>query len=310
MLIDEHGRRMRKLRLSITEACNFHCFYCMPGKSPPLHDPRALDAEGYARIIEPLVKAGIEQVRITGGEPLLRPEFRSIVARLSHIEGLHLSVTTNASLLIREIDYLWDQGVRKLNISMDSLDEGNFNKITGRHLPPVLAAIHSAKMKGFHVKINMVVSRGINDHELLDFVDFAEEEQLEVRFLEMMQIGPARHQHSALFMDADSMEERIRMRYSLNAIESENDSTVYRFHTPRQAVIGFMASESKPFCGSCSRLRMSARGELRACLMKTDSVALAHLSESNMLTAVLNLLHKKPMDRVDSLMQAMHQIGG
>lgn len=307
---DFHGRTMKKLRISVTEACNFRCFYCMPHGSAPVHQPGHLDARGYARIARALSLAGVDAVRLTGGEPTLRPDLPEILAALGEIPGIDLSMTTNGALLSPLFPALHAAGVKALNISLDSLQPERFQAITGRPLAPVLAAVRGAVSQGFRVKLNCVVCRGRNDDEAVDFARFAAQEAVEVRFLELMKIGPGALRHGQDFVPASETEDRLRDHFLLAPLAVPRDSTAYRFQLDNGARIGFIASESRPFCGGCSRLRLSARGELRACLMKPDSVPLAGLDEAGILEAAREIVHEKPVGRIERIAQPMHRIGG
>lgn len=307
---DLHGRTMRKLRISVTEACNFRCFYCMPHGGPAVRRPDHLDARGYAAIARSLVEVGVRELRVTGGEPTLRPDLPEIMAALGEIPGARLSMTTNGELLPPLFTSLHRAGLRALNISLDSLRLDRFREITGRRLEPVLAAVRGAVSEGFQVKINCVVCRDRNDDEALDFAAFAAEERVEVRFLELMKIGLRAATHLRDFVPASEIEERLRDRHMLAPLDVPADSTAYRFQLDNGALVGFIASESRPFCGGCSRLRLSARGELRACLMKTDSFPLAGLDREAIVAAARDLVHWKPLGRIESVEQPMHRIGG
>jgi cyclic pyranopterin phosphate synthase len=309
-ITDLHGRTMRKLRISVTEACNFRCVYCMPHGGPAVMRPDHLDARGYADIARVLVEAGVRELRVTGGEPTLRPDLPEILAALGGIPEAVLTMTTNGERLPPLFPALHRAGARGLNISLDSLREDRFRAVTSRRLGPVLEAVRGAVSEGFRVKLNCVVCRGRNDDEALDFVDFAAREGVEVRFLELMRIGPGALSHARDFVPAAEIEERLRDRHMLAPLDVPSDSTAYRFQLDNGALVGFVASESRPFCGGCSRLRLSARGELRACLMKPDHLPLAGLGREAILEAARELVHWKPTGRIGSIDQAMHGIGG
>lgn len=309
-LTDAHGRTMRKLRLSVTEACQFRCFYCMPEGSPQIRREGMLDAAGYARLVRILAEGGIRQVRVTGGEPTLRPDLLEIFQALSEIPGLELSLTTNGELLPPLLPGLRACGVRGVNISLDSLDPETFHTITRRPLEPVLKAIRQSVAQGFQVKLNSVVCRGRNDHEAPAFAAFAAAEGVEVRFLELMKIGPGGRDHARDFVPAHETQALLRTRFSLTPLAVPGDSTAFRFRLDNGAAVGFIASESRPFCGGCSRLRLSARGELRPCLMKDEKIPLAPLPDAQILQAARGLLPLKPAGRIESLDQPMHAIGG
>lgn len=265
----------------------------------------------YTEIVRELAELGITTVRITGGEPLLRKEFPEIIACLATIPNLELSLTTNAVLLERFLPLLQLYNVKKLNISLDSLKADTFRSITyGQFLDKVKQAIETAVAKGFQVKLNMVVMRHYNDGELVDIVEYSKRLQVEIRFLELMQIGYACHLPQETFVSAQEMIDKLQGYYRFIPITSAPDSTAFRFKTECGATIGFIASESQPFCGHCSRWRLSADGILRACLFREEGIALRGMSREQRYSAYRQLLGMKPTTRGQSVSHAMYQIGG
>ncbi len=309
-ITDSHGRVFRKLRISVTEACQFRCFYCMPHASPPVMRPGHLDAQGFARIAHALVGAGVCDLRVTGGEPTLRPDLDEILIALGEVGGTRLSITSNGQFLPKHFPALHQSGVRTLNISLDSLRPDSFKAITGRRLEPVLEAVHAAVADGFSVKVNCVVSRGRNDDEVHAFAEFAQRTGVEVRFLELMKIGPGAVDHTRDFVSAAEVESRLATGFGWVPLARGVDETAYRIQLEGGGRIGFIASESKPFCGGCSRLRLSVRGELRSCLMRDDRIPLAGLDAQGILRAAGLAFRAKPTERIERVDQAMHQIGG
>lgn len=309
-ITDSHGRVFRKLRISVTEACQFRCFYCMPHASPPVMRPGHLDAAGFSRIARALTEVGVRDLRVTGGEPTLRPDLDEILLALGEIPRTRLSITSNGQFLPRHFPALRRSGVRTLNISLDSLRPDSFRAITGRSLEPVLDAIQGALAEGFSVKVNCVVSRGRNDDEIVAFGEFAQRTGVEVRFLELMKIGPGGSDHARDFVSADQVQERLAQAFGWEALPRGVDETAFRVQLSGGGRIGFIASESKPFCGGCSRLRLSVRGELRSCLMRDDRLPLAHLDSAGIADAAALSFSAKPIDRIESVEQPMHAIGG
>ncbi|MCS6960200.1 MAG: GTP 3',8-cyclase MoaA [Pseudanabaenaceae cyanobacterium SKYGB_i_bin29] len=310
-LVDKYGRIIRKLRLSITDRCNLRCRYCMPLEAQFMSKDEYLQPWEYTEIVRELAELGITTVRITGGEPLLRKEFPEIIACLATIPNLELSLTTNAVLLERFLPLLQLYNVKKLNISLDSLKADTFRSITyGQFLDKVKQAIETAVAKGFQVKLNMVVMRHYNDGELVDIVEYSKRLQVEIRFLELMQIGYACHLPQETFVSAQEMIDKLQGYYRFIPITSAPDSTAFRFKTECGATIGFIASESQPFCGHCSRWRLSADGILRACLFREEGIALRGMSREQRYSAYRQLLGMKPTTRGQSVSHAMYQIGG
>ncbi|MCX8079028.1 MAG: GTP 3',8-cyclase MoaA [Geminocystis sp.] len=310
-LVDAQQRRIRKLRLSVTDRCNLRCTYCMPVDASFMSPKEYLTPAEYATIVGELVELGIESVRLTGGEPLLRPEFPEIVAAIAAVGVPELGLTTNGIRLIPFLPLLARYGVSRLNISLDSLNPQTFATLThGGHLEQVKTAIATAVAQGFHVKLNMVVMKGINDHELVPMVEYSKELGIEVRFLELMRVGYACNLPQELFVSAAAMITRLRQHYELHPVSRPQDSTSFNFVTPCGAKIGFIASESQPFCGHCSRWRLSADGVLRACLFKEAGVSLRGLGKEARLAAYKQVLGMKPPVRSREVHHPMYKIGG
>jgi cyclic pyranopterin phosphate synthase len=292
LLIDSHGRTLRDLRVSVTDRCNFRCLYCLPEteaahnfyrgrwanlpNSTPIvqqwvHKSKILSFEDIERFVRLAASLGIQKLRLTGGEPLLRHDFEALVARLSGIDGiLDLAVTTNGFLFPQKARALRDAGLRRVSFSMDSLDGENFKKMTGRDgLSEVLASIRLAQDLGFHpVKVNAVIIRGLNDHEVEALANFAFENRLSMRFIEFMPLDSARAWLKEMVVSGDEILERLKKRFDLQPVPSDNPSeTAQRWTVPgAHAEIGIIAPVTHPFCGHCNRLRLTADGKIRTCL--------------------------------------------
>ncbi|MDS3860500.1 GTP 3',8-cyclase MoaA [Thermosynechococcaceae cyanobacterium BACA0444] len=311
MLVDSYGRRIRKLRVSLTDQCNLRCHYCMPINAEFMEVNRYLTPKEYGEIIAELVTLGLEEVRLTGGEPLLRQALPEILTTISRCSLKKISLTTNGILLHRYLELLQQHHILDLNISLDSLKPEIFTQIThGRNLSQIQTNITLAKQQGFRIKINTVMMRGVNDLELFNFVEYAKSENIEIRFLELMRIGQACQQQQDQFIPAQELIDRLKTRYTLQAQAMPLDSTAFNFITECGARIGFIASESQPFCGHCSRWRLSADGILRACLLKTDGLEIRELNHEQRLAAYEQLLGMKPYLRPMEVTHLMHQIGG
>lgn len=229
MLVDQHGRRIRKLRLSLTDKCNLRCHYCMPVDQVFMDESKYMNVDEMVEILSELKSMGLEEVRLTGGEPLMRKSFSEIVRNIGDLHFNKLGLTTNGIFLDKYLDVLKEARLFHLNISLDSLSEENFRKITfGNHFKKVIENIRLAVSHGFIVKINTVIMKGINDHEILDFVKFSENESVEVRFLELMRIGHARPEQAAQFMTASQM---IKSIPPMKAVTMPYDSTSFNFVT-------------------------------------------------------------------------------
>ena len=305
MLVDQHGRRIRKLRLSLTDKCNLRCHYCMPVDQTFMEEKKYLTPSEIQEILLDLKHHGLEEVRLTGGEPLLRKSFTEIVQNIAQLNLKKVGLTTNGILLDKYLDVLKEARVFHLNISLDSLDPETFKKITfGSHFHKVIDNIRLAVSRGFVVKVNAVIMKGVNDHELANFVRFSEEEFVEVRFLELMRIGHACKDQKDQFISAREM---MKSLPAMKPITMPDDSTSFNFVTENGGNIGFIASESQAFCGHCSRWRLSADGILRACLMKDDGKS---LKTENRQEIYQELLGMKPWTRPVEVTHAMNAIGG
>lgn len=310
-LVDPHGRLIHKLRVQITDACNFRCFYCMPQQAQFTPSQNLLSAAEVVKICSNLVDFGIDELRVSGGEPTLRKDFYDIVQGLSELALKRLGVTTNGFFLKDKLAEIKDTKCRHINISLDSLNPRTFRFITKTdYFKKVLEAVLISKAMGFHVKVNLVILRGINDHEIFDFIKFSARHGIAVRFLELMKIGHYYQNHGRLFVSAQEIIERIEEKEKLEAQSVNCDSTSFNFRTSSGAMIGFIASESQPFCGFCSRLRLTASGKLRACLMAEDGANLRHVPKEKYPELLQAVMRMKPLERLDHIEQPMYQIGG
>ena len=282
-LIDSYGRKIRKLRLSLLDACNFRCLYCMPLNPKFMPTSELLSKDEILRLSSILTDFGVEQIRVTGGEPTLRPEFLDIIERLSELKISKLSFTTNGLYVEKYLKSLIKTKCHFINFSLDSLNEKTFHEMTkSKDFKKVLSSILMAREMGFDVKVNAVVMKGLNDSEVFDFVEFAAKEKIEVRFLELMKIGIAREEHEKYFVSATDLIRKIKNKYLLKRMTQERDSTSFNYLTNDGANIGFIASESMPFCSGCSRLRLTASGQIRPCLMKNSGISIKNLSKEQL----------------------------
>ncbi len=292
VLIDSQGRTVRDLRVSITDRCNFRCLYCLPeteaaqnfyrGHWAHLPNPapivqqwvprtHLLSFEEIERVIRLAVTLGINKVRLTGGEPLLRHDVEVLVARVAQIPGLtDLAMTTNGAQFQQKAQALCAAGLRRISFSLDSLAADNFKKITGRDgLEQVLASISLAQELGLNpVKVNAVVIRGINDHEIEALADFAHERSLSLRFIEFMPLDSARAWLKEMVVPGRELLARLQARFDLRPVASENASETARrwAFADGSGELGIIAPVSEPFCGHCNRLRLTADGKIRTCL--------------------------------------------
>jgi GTP 3',8-cyclase len=271
-LQDGHRRRIADLRVSVTDRCNFRCQYCMPAEGLPwLERAEILRFEEIERLVRLLVAMGIEDVRLTGGEPLVRREFPRLVAMLAAIEGLHdLSLTTNGYLLERDADALVAAGIRRVNVSLDSLQRDRFYEITRRDaLPRVLAGLDALARhpQVRPIKVNAVALRNFSEQEALPFARFARDTRFQVRFIEFMPLDADRNWSPDAVLAGDELRRLIDAVYPLEELPRERSATarVFRFRDGR-GEIGFVNPVSEPFCADCDRTRLTADGRLRTCL--------------------------------------------
>lgn len=275
MLTDTLKRRIRDLRISVTDRCNYRCSYCMPRDEYQwLGRHELLAFEEIARLARLFVRLGVSEIRLTGGEPLLRRNLDELVRQLASLEGLaDLSLTTNGSLLLESLPALAAAGLRRINVSVDTLDPERFRSITRRDdLPRVLDALFLARRLGLSpVKINTVVVRGINDMEILDLVEFCRRHGFWLRFIEFMDAGNANDWRSERLVSKREILERVRARFDLRELgrmHGDAPAVDYEF-ADGGGRLGVIASVTEPFCSGCTRARLTADGKLVTCLFST-----------------------------------------
>ena len=276
-LRDAHNRIIRDLRVSLTDRCNFRCFYCLPNGEPPLaRKETILTFEEITYLSEIFVSLGIEKIRLTGGEPLIRKDVPKLVAELAKLKPnlTDLALTTNGFDFPRHAAALKTAGLDRVTISIDSLDRDKFLDITGVDaLEKVFAAIESAKANGFEpVKINAVLVRGRNDDEIVDFARFARENDLKFRFIEYMPLDSGHGWQREQVVAGREIHETINAVYPLELVDKSRGSETswkYRFVDGASGEIGIIAPVTEMFCGACSRIRLTADGQIRTCLFST-----------------------------------------
>ena len=284
-VLDRFRRPVRDLRISVTDRCNFRCPYCMPAeiygeRYKFLPRESLLTFEEITRLTRILVKLGVTKVRITGGEPLVRANVDGLIAMLADIPGIEdLAMTTNAYLLTQFAQKLRDAGLRRITISLDSLDDEVFRTMNGRNFGTerVLEGIATANEVGFSpIKINAVVQRGINDHTIVDLARFAKEGGYIVRFIEYMDVGTLNGWKMDDVVPADEIVARISAEMALEPVAANYTGEVanrFRF-SDGVGEIGVIASVTKPFCGDCTRMRLSPEGQIVTCLFATSGTDL------------------------------------
>lgn len=270
MIVDRFGRRFRNLRVSLTAACNYACTYCVPDGKRLLPADHELSADELVYAVRLLVDAaGIEKVRITGGEPLLSPKFDALLPAVMQLPLQDVSVTTNGQLILRKLDVILGAGLSRINVSLDTLDAASFRQIArGGDLDTVLAGIEALRAAGLAIKINMVPMRTRNADQILPLLDYCLERGFELRFIELMSMGHLRHGNAfgRDFFGMNEILELISTRYAFTRTDAPYDSTAVRFAIPDAGTFGVIANETEPFCSACTRLRLASNGFLYGCL--------------------------------------------
>jgi cyclic pyranopterin phosphate synthase len=330
-MIDQFERDINYLRVSVTDRCNLRCTYCMPkeGLSQIGHDD-ILRYEEILRIIRVATGEGITKVRITGGEPLVRRGVAEFIASLRTIPALNdISLTTNGILLEAHAERLFAAGIRRINISLDSLNADKYARITrGGDIRAVLSGIRKVREVGFDpIKINIVVIRGFNDDEVLDFARLTLANPYQIRFIELMPLGTAGDENNGRYLANSVIRERIETLGTLEAVnggrsKTEGPARIYRL-AGGAGEIGFISPVSRHFCHSCNRLRLTADGHLRACLLSDDETDLkgplrAGCGDEAIGALIRGVIARKPRrheiacdeDHVKKCMKEMPAIGG
>jgi len=313
-MIDAHNRDINYLRVSITDRCNLRCTYCMPkeGLSALGHED-VLRYEEILRIVHIAVKMGVTKARITGGEPLVRRGVVDFISRLSELSGLtDISLTTNGVFLESFAYPLFHAGIKRINISLDSLNAEKYSLITrGGELKTVLRGIDAVHQVGFHpIKINTVVINGVNDDEILDFALLSVEKPFQIRFIELMPMGRAGDQYEGKYLSNDIIRERIGKAFSLESLSGKGNNNdgparIYRI-SGAPGTIGFISPISNHFCRTCNRLRLTADGHLRACLLSDGEISLREAlrrgcSDEELQDLIKSAIARKPMQHDMSL---------
>jgi cyclic pyranopterin phosphate synthase len=304
-LRDSYNRTIRDLRISLTDRCNFRCFYCLPNGEPPLaRKDTILTFEEIERLAEIFVSLGIEKIRLTGGEPMMRRDISSLVERLARLkpELKDLALTTNG-LNFAQYPALRAAGLDRITLSLDSLDRERFLDITGVDgLEMALSAIDAARGNGFEpVKVNAVLVRGRNDDEIVDFARFARENALSFRFIEFMPLDSGHEWSRDKVVPGREIRDRINAAFRLKLKESSRGSETawkYVFADGAPGEIGIIAPVTEMFCGQCSRIRLTADGQIRTCLFSTTEYNLrdalrSGASRSEIVELIEDTVYKK-----------------
>lgn len=301
ILIDRSGRSISYLRLSVTDRCDFRCTYCMPTTARFLPREQLMTLEENLALVRVFVGMGVRKVRLTGGEPLVRQGLASLVRNIAALpEAPDVVMTTNGSQLGKHAEDLKAAGLSRINVSLDSLDSDNFRRIThSGKLEQVLDGLFAAKAAGFdRIKLNVVAMRGVNDHELVQLVDFAIQHGFNISFIEEMPFGNASRNREHSFMSSAEVRRHVEMAFQMApTMETTGGPARYFRVSGTETRIGFVSPHSHNFCDTCNRLRVAATGELYTCLA------------SNSTEPLLPLLRARPYDPIRLQQAILRAIG-
>ena len=313
-LTDQFNRKINYIRISVTDRCDFRCIYCMSEQMNFLPKNELLTLEEINRIASIFISLGVEKIRITGGEPLVRKNIDSLFNNLSKNEDLkELTLTTNASQLKKKAEMLKASGIKRVNVSLDSLNPLNFKKMTRTgDLSNVLDGIEQAINIGIEqLKLNTVIMKGINDHEIFDLIEFAIKKNIDISFIEEMPLGATEFLRKNTFTSNDEILERIKTNYLIDKIEYRTGGPAeYWQILGTKSRIGLISPHSHNFCEDCNRVRISCKGELFLCLGQDDKIELMPLlrkypnNDQPIKDAILNSMEIKPKSHEFNLEQS------
>ena len=323
-LIDPFGRKVEYLRLSVTDRCDFRCFYCIPkGFKDFTESENRLRFEEFVRLIRLFSELGVNKIRITGGEPLVRPDIAELIAGFSALPGISdLSMSTNASQLAAHAMKLKKAGIGRINVSLDSLRPERFHSITQGNLAQVIAGLLAARDADIHpIKINMVVMRDRNLDEVGDMVDFCIEHGFTLRFIETMPVGAAGQSAKESYVSLDKVRAILSERFEFEPCKMKGAGPAKYVRIKGERLkIGFITPMSQHFCDSCNRVRLSCEGTLYLCLGQQDKMEMRPLlrqglSDAQLKAEILNAIQRKPEKHEfntnpDKLVRVMSMTGG
>ncbi|MBK6525119.1 MAG: GTP 3',8-cyclase MoaA [Crocinitomicaceae bacterium] len=299
-LIDGFGRVHDYLRISLTERCNLRCFYCMPEEGIALREKSVfMTAEETFAIAKEFVSMGVKKIRLTGGEPLIKKNISKILHDLASL-NIELAITTNGILVDQYLNDFKQTGLRAVNVSLDSLDEKNFERISRRnYFQRIVSNIHLLVNEGFQTKINVVVMRGVNDHEIIDFINYTRDLPVQIRFIEFMPFD-GNNWNWEKKVSFNEIMQQVHTEFGYNDVEhlaSKPNDTTKNFRIKNfQGSFGVISSVTNPFCDSCNRIRLTADGKIKNCLFsqsETDLLSAFRNGESIRPLIIDTVLHKK-----------------
>ena len=326
LLFDNHGREMSYLRLAVTDRCNLRCTYCMPAEGIAyLPEKKLLSWEEMLRIVHVLNQLGIRKVRITGGEPFVRPGLMEFLQELAKIENLEICLTTNGVLLENHLDSLLNLGIKNVNLSLDSLDSERFFKITRRNdFDQVYRNLMRMIEANFIVKLNAVVMHGMNDTDILPLVNFTEKHPVSVRFIEEMPFNGSGLVEEKLFWDYRRILSHIKTEFPhIEEVPMAYGETAKKYHVPGfMGDVGIIAAFSRTFCGSCNRIRVTSLGQVKTCLYDDGVFDLKEylrlgVSDEDLKNTMIKIFGERPKDGFEAennrkgvINESMTSIGG
>lgn len=302
ILKDQYGRMKRKLRISVTDRCNFKCIYCMPEHPEWMKKQDLLSFEALLIFCQYMVKQGIENIRITGGEPLMRQGVVHFIRDLQALRALGLkriSMTTNAHYLVKYAEQLKQAGLDDLNISLDSLDAEQFKSFTKKELAPVLNGIDAAKKSGLPFKINCVLMKGQNDDQILPMVKWAKHHNIQLRFIEFMPLDGDQHWTDQAVVSEAEILEQLKPHYDIQLIQQQHEPA-RQYQLDGQYRIGIISTITHSFCGECDRIRLTAQGELYNCLFAQQGL--------NIKPYLLNILREQKIKQISDFNELDMQV--
>ena len=312
---DKFNREINYLRISVTDRCNLRCLYCMPnGIQKKTHDEIISDEE-IINVVKESVKLGISKIRVTGGEPLVRKGIYNLLRKIKNVEGVkELTITTNATLLINNVHKLVEAGVDRVNFSLDTLDEEKYKFITNSNVTLDYKKLIKELIynKLLPVKINVVLLKGFNDSEILDFINLADEYDIIIRFIELMPIGHLDFDYKKYFISKDE----ILMKYPFFKFYSSNNVSEYYQVPGKKGLIGFINPISHKFCEKCNRIRLTADGHLKPCLLSNNEIMIKNINSKEIPLKIKEAIESKPIEHsIDknlnkNIERSMNKIGG
>ena len=323
-LIDQFGRSIDYVRVSVTDRCDLRCSYCMPKQFHDFHEPDEwLTFDEVERVIAAFTRLGTRRIRLTGGEPLVRKNLPELATRLSALSGLEdLSLSTNATRMSKFAQPLFDAGIRRINVSLDSLHADTFKQLTGGKLEKVLDGLMAAKQAGFGpIKVNMVLMKDVNDHEVEDMVEFCAEHGFTLRFIETMPVGDMGRAATSQYVNLQDIKQRLQQRFDLvPGMMPGGGPARYMKVADSDITIGFITPMSQHFCETCNRVRLSVDGTIYTCLGQEHNFELrpllrAGISDSELEQAIREAIDMKPErhefnEKPEKVLRFMSYTGG